>query len=472
MAYEPGALIDSTRILTIHTAVLRGSTTRESKGGPRSALVLRPVLAKDTARVRAFQETSAAFQHLRHTGLLAVEEVTEMAGRPFAVAPLPLGAPLSRLLAGPAGGARRFGLEASARVVLDAARAVQVVHAARPDLRPLGYVSAESVWVTLGGRALLLPSARCAPLKPSLSAGPGAEWSRYRAPECDADTAVDERADVYSLAVILWDLLASGRPRRVSRHRDETGKSPPWIDVSVVRLVMRSLSTDVSVRPQDPGAFAAELSQAVAAFQARAGRSDSKAPSSRPASDVRLAARAVRPPTLPKAAKALATRVCPRADETEDAITIELPALRSAKSEAVGPFEVAAPGVRLATEPAAVQTGTPPSVPGSSKPTPAAPEQRPPRLRVVGEGDPAELSLAEGSKRWVVGRATFVDLVVTDPDMSREHFEILRDGECGYRVHDLGSKNGLFVNGQAATERRLDLGDELYAGATRLRFEA
>jgi pSer/pThr/pTyr-binding forkhead associated (FHA) protein len=39
-------------------------------------------------------------------------------------------------------------------------------------------------------------------------------------------------------------------------------------------------------------------------------------------------------------------------------------------------------------------------------------------------------------------------------------------------VHDLGSKNGLFVNGKAATERRLDLGDELYAGATRLRFEA
>jgi pSer/pThr/pTyr-binding forkhead associated (FHA) protein len=63
-------------------------------------------------------------------------------------------------------------------------------------------------------------------------------------------------------------------------------------------------------------------------------------------------------------------------------------------------------------------------------------------------------------------------LVVSDPDMSRTHFEVLRDGVGGYLVHDLGSKNGLFVNGKAATERQLEAGDELHAGATRLRFEA
>jgi hypothetical protein len=431
MTYELGALIDSTRILTVHSAVLREGG-RKREGEPRSALALRPVLARDPARVRAFQETSSAFQHVRHAGLLAVEEVTEKDGRPFVIAPLPLGAPLSRLLGGAgAGRERRFGLEAAARVVLDAARAVQVVHAARPDLRPLAYLSSESVWVTLCGRALLLPSVRCAPLLPSLSAGPGGEWSRYRAPECGADAVADERADVYSLAVVLWDLLASGRPRKVARERDATGKSPPWIDVSVIRLVMRCLSTDVSVRPQDPGAFAAELSLAVAAFQARATKAS-------------------------------------RPDETEDAITVALPQVRSRRSGTSEPFEVAAPAVRLATEPAGAQTGTQTSIAGPSKAT-AAP---PPRLRIVGEGATAELFLAGGSKRWVVGRATFADLVVTDPDMSREHFEILCDGENGYRVHDLGSKNGLFVNGQAATERRLDSGDELYAGATRLRFEA
>jgi hypothetical protein len=325
---------------------------------------------------------------------------------------------------------------------------VQVVHAARPDLRPLGYLSADSIWVTVGGRALLLPSARCAPLKPSLSAGPGGEWSRYRAPECDpaaevGDAAVvDERADVYSLAVVLWDLLACGRPRRAARDRDATGKSPPWIDVSVIRLVMRSLSTDPSVRPRDPGAFAAELSHAVAVLQARAAQPEAGAP-------------AFRSP-----------------DETEDAVTIQLPQLLPAKSVAAAPFEIAAPEVRLATEPAALGKGALASIPCPAEPTSDVPAHRPPKLRIVGDGKTAELSLAGGSKRWVVGRATFVDLVVTDPDMSREHFEILRDGENAYRVHDLGSKNGLFVNGRAATERRLDLGDELYAGATRLRFEA
>jgi pSer/pThr/pTyr-binding forkhead associated (FHA) protein len=55
--------------------------------------------------------------------------------------------------------------------------------------------------------------------------------------------------------------------------------------------------------------------------------------------------------------------------------------------------------------------------------------------------------------------------------MSREHFEVVKESGS-FLVYDLGSKNGLFVNGAPADRHALRPGDELYAGATRLRFES
>src|SRR5262249_52623117 len=83
-------------------------------------------------------------------------------------------------------------------------------------------------------------------------------WSRYRAPEWSGSAVAGDSADVYSLGVLLWELLTVGRPRP-----RETG-ARPWIDPEVVRLVMRARSADVPTRPQDPGAFAAELASALA----------------------------------------------------------------------------------------------------------------------------------------------------------------------------------------------------------------
>jgi pSer/pThr/pTyr-binding forkhead associated (FHA) protein len=98
-----------------------------------------------------------------------------------------------------------------------------------------------------------------------------------------------------------------------------------------------------------------------------------------------------------------------------------------------------------------------------------------PKLKIVQSAEgPAEgeLHLTNEPRRWVVGRAASAHLVVADPDVSREHFAVMWEGEGRYRVRDLGSKNGLFVNGKAATDSRLTPGDEVRAGGTRLRFEA
>jgi hypothetical protein len=99
-------------------------------------------------------------------------------------------------------------------------------------------------------------------------------------------------------------------------------------------------------------------------------------------------------------------------------------------------------------------------------------EEAHPRLCVVGGPGARSLPLGGGKARWVVGRSRQADLALDDPDVSREHFEIVRDIAGVFRAFDLGSKNGLLVNGHLADAQRLKAGDELKVGHTTVRFEA
>jgi pSer/pThr/pTyr-binding forkhead associated (FHA) protein len=57
-----------------------------------------------------------------------------------------------------------------------------------------------------------------------------------------------------------------------------------------------------------------------------------------------------------------------------------------------------------------------------------------------------------------------------DTTASRRHAQISAEGG-GYRIQDLGSANGTFVNGARVTESLLNPGDEVSIGGTRFRFE-
>jgi hypothetical protein len=70
-----------------------------------------------------------------------------------------------------------------------------------------------------------------------------------------------------------------------------------------------------------------------------------------------------------------------------------------------------------------------------------------------------------------VGRHPECNLVLADPNVSRNHAEIRPKGE-GFVVVDLGSTNGTRVNGVRVAEQTLRDGDELAFGNTRIRFEA
>ncbi len=74
--------------------------------------------------------------------------------------------------------------------------------------------------------------------------------------------------------------------------------------------------------------------------------------------------------------------------------------------------------------------------------------------------------------RVVVGRSRECDIRVDDGNVSRRHFELVREGSSTWVVLDLGSTNGTEVNGRKVQRRTpLDDGDRITIGSTELLFE-
>ena len=68
-----------------------------------------------------------------------------------------------------------------------------------------------------------------------------------------------------------------------------------------------------------------------------------------------------------------------------------------------------------------------------------------------------------------VGRHPDSDVFLDDITVSRRHVEIAR-GPKGYRVRDVGSLNGTYLNRERIDDATLDHGDELQVGKFKLVF--
>ncbi|MCE7870954.1 EAL domain-containing protein [bacterium CPR1] len=75
------------------------------------------------------------------------------------------------------------------------------------------------------------------------------------------------------------------------------------------------------------------------------------------------------------------------------------------------------------------------------------------------------------SLETLVGRATTCQLALEDRGVSREHARITRCVDGSYRLSDLDSTNGTYVDGQRVVQKVLEEGDELGLGPlVKLRF--
>jgi serine/threonine-protein kinase len=156
------------------------------------------------AELARLQRRTQAVARLRHPNLVRM-------------LPLPGGAGLSPLLGEarrladftlPAGTFKRFDLEQVVRLLLDVLSGLAALHEVVTDERAFahGEASPQHIYVDEHGTARLIPL-----LSSHFTGSRRAEHGGYLAPERLAGDAIDARADVFSVGVMLWEALAGKR---------------------------------------------------------------------------------------------------------------------------------------------------------------------------------------------------------------------------------------------------------------------
>ncbi len=89
------------------------------------------------------------------------------------------------------------------------------------------------------------------------------------------------------------------------------------------------------------------------------------------------------------------------------------------------------------------------------------------RAMVLAEGK----RMVVGSSGAVLGRSRDCDITLQDPTVSRHHAEIRPDGRGGWLVEDLGSTNGVKLDGRRIGRATpLESGARLTLGTAEVRF--
>ncbi len=70
-----------------------------------------------------------------------------------------------------------------------------------------------------------------------------------------------------------------------------------------------------------------------------------------------------------------------------------------------------------------------------------------------------------------VGRSRQAECVLSDPNVSRRHAELRRADSGDWTIADLGSTNGIKVNGRRVSSTRLSPGDQVTVGTTTFLFD-
>ena len=73
--------------------------------------------------------------------------------------------------------------------------------------------------------------------------------------------------------------------------------------------------------------------------------------------------------------------------------------------------------------------------------------------------------------RATIGRSKDAECVLRDPNVSRRHAELHRSNSGDWTIADLGSTNGVKVNGRRVASTRLNPGDQVTIGTTTFLFD-
>lgn len=230
----------------------------------RVALKVLPAHALDPAQQSRFLQEARAAAQLHHPNICPIHDVGEYQGQLFYTMALLPGWPLSALIRGE-GLPVSLALDIAIQVLsgLEQAHARGVVHR---DIKPQNLVIAENGHTSILDFGLALMGGATRLTQPGRVVG----TASYMSPEQADGRAVDCRSDLWSLGVVLYEMLSGARPferestlmtlRAVLQEEPEAlSRLRQGLPDELYTAVARALAKPLEERWQSASEFAAEL---------------------------------------------------------------------------------------------------------------------------------------------------------------------------------------------------------------------
>ena len=255
--------------------------THEAMGKQVAVKLLNPSLAADPAIAERFEQEARAASRIHHPHAINMMDygIAED-GTPFIVMEFVRGITLGELLSknGALSVERAANILRQAAGALTAAHSVGVIHR---DIKPDNIIIAEydgSDWVEVVdfGVAKILEDVnrRTSLTGANIIVG----TPRYMSPEQCEEKPVDARSDIYSLGIVLYEMLSGEAPfkgdsstRLLVAHAQEPPEplrnKRPDLSPELEAVVMSALEKDPSRRPQEASEFATRFQQAAGLAQ-------------------------------------------------------------------------------------------------------------------------------------------------------------------------------------------------------------
>ena len=247
--------------------------------------VMHREMSEQPDQLERFRQEARAVAKLSHPNVVAVIDAGEDGGYPYIVFEYVEGETLKQRI-------NRVGAletQEALAYAIEVARGLTVAHARRMvhrDIKP------QNVLIDAEGRAKLTDFGISRQLEQDgmTATGRVLGTTDYVAPEQAMGRAVDQRSDIYSLGVVLYEMLVGQVPfhadsqvgvamKHVNEELPDVQQRRPEISAATALVVERATTKDPAKRYQDVGEMIDDLSTALEVEAARAGSTTGEATS-------------------------------------------------------------------------------------------------------------------------------------------------------------------------------------------------